>query len=254
MTEYMQRYFVDQKNWFKPHVNINGDDYHHIVNVMRMKPGDEVICNHPDGDAYQCSIDKISDRNIQLLILDKLKNQVELPVNVTLIQGLPKGDKLEWIVQKATELGVQTIIPLECKRSIVKWDHKKSLKKSQRLQRIAKEASEQSHRTLQPAIETPYSLKQLISADQLFDHKFVAYEETTRRVKTKKLNHYLEQIKPGESIGVVIGPEGGLTEPEIAQLVQSGFQPIRLGPRILRAETAPLYLMSALSYYFEETE
>ncbi|WP_440895890.1 16S rRNA (uracil(1498)-N(3))-methyltransferase [Amphibacillus sp. Q70] len=250
----MQRYFVEPNNWFEQHVKIDSDDYHHIVHVMRMKLGDEVICNHPSGEAYRCLIEEISNGNVQLLILDKLKNQVELPVNVTLIQGLPKGDKLEWVVQKTTELGVKRIIPLACDRSIVKWDDKKSVKKIQRLQKIAKEASEQAHRTVQPVIETPYSLKQLISADQSFDHKFVAYEETTRKAETQKISYYLEHIEPDQSIAIVIGPEGGLTETEIDQLYQSDFKPIRLGPRILRTETAPLYALSALSYYFEETE
>lgn len=249
----MQRYFVEEKNWSEQQVNIDDDDYHHIVNVMRMQPGDEVICNHPNGHAYQCSIEKIGDGNVQLLILNKLKDQVELPVNVTLIQGLPKGDKLEWIVQKATELGVSTIIPLESKRSIVKWDHKKSSKKIQRLQKIAKEAAEQSHRTIQPTIEFPQSLKQIISVSQSFDHKFVAYEETAREVKTRSIEHYLKEVQAGQSIGIVIGPEGGIAKEEIDQLYKSGFEPVRLGPRILRTETAPLYLLSVLSYFFEET-
>src|SRR5699024_3606618 len=174
----MQRYMVEQKNWSKQHLYINGDDYHHIVNVMRMERGDEVICNHPNRKAYQCAIEEIDDQRVRLVILKELEDQVELPVRVTLLQGLPKGDKLEWVVQKTTELGVETIIPLICERSIVKWDDKKKRKKVERLQKIAKEASEQSHQTAQPIVEAPVSIKQLTSQSPAFDHKFVAYEET----------------------------------------------------------------------------
>lgn len=250
----MQRYMVEQRNWSKQDLYIDGDDYHHIVNVMRMKPGDQVICNHPSGKAYQCTIEEIDDQHVRLVILKELTNQTELPVHVTLMQGLPKGDKLEWVVQKATELGAETIIPLACERSIVKWDDKKIPKKVERLQKIAKEASEQSHRTVQPTVDAPVSIKQLTSQSSSYDHKFVAYEETTRELKTNKLESYLAEIKPGASIGIVIGPEGGLTDSEIERLYQADYQPIRLGPRILRTETAPLYFMSVLSYLFEETE
>lgn len=250
----MQRYMVEQKNWSKQDLYIDGNDYHHIVNVMRMEPGDEVICNHPKGRAYLCAIDDMNDQNVRLTILQELEDQTELPVRVTLMQGLPKGDKLDWVVQKTTELGVATIIPLICERSIVKWDEKKQRKKVGRLIKIAKEASEQSHRSIQPTVENPVSIKQLLSSGRSFDHKFVAYEETTRKLKTNKLESYLNKIKPGQSIGIVIGPEGGLTEKEIEHLYQFDYHPVRLGPRILRTETAPLYLMSILSYLFEESD
>lgn len=248
----MQRYFVAEEQWDDQKLTIIGDDYHHIANVMRMKPDDHVICNHPNGVAYLCLIKKIDDQMIYLTKLESLDNQVELPINLTLAHGLPKGDKLEWIVQKATELGVHAVIPLNSARSIVKWDLKKQQKKVERLQKIAKEASEQSHRTIQPAVHLPHTMKQLLLSDQHFDHKFVAYEETTRTVKTKKLHTYLEKIKPGQSVVIAIGPEGGFTETEIEQFYKAGFQPIRLGPRILRTETAPLYFLSTLSYLLEE--
>ncbi len=250
----MQRYFVAEKQWDDQTLTIGGDDYHHIANVMRMKPDDHVICNHPDGVAYLCLINKIDEQMIHLTRLEALDNQVELPINLTLIHGLPKGDKLEWVVQKATELGVHSIIPLNSARSIVKWDLKKQQKKVERLQKIAKEASEQSHRTVQPIVHLPHTMKQLLSSDQIFDHKFVAYEETARTVKAEKLHTHLEQIKPGQSVVIAIGPEGGFTETEIEQFYEADFQPIRLGPRILRTETAPLYFLSALSYLLEEMD
>lgn len=249
----LQRYFVDREYWLDEQVVIKGDDYHHIVNVMRMKVGDEVICNHPDKEAYLCSIDRIDQQAIYLNKINHMTNQVELPVDITLIQGLPKGDKLEWIVQKSTELGVKKIIPLNTARSVVKWDAKKQAKKIERLKKIAKEASEQSHRTDQPIIESLMTIKQLSAQIEEFDHLFVAYEETTRQIKTDKLYTYLEDIKPGQSVAIVIGPEGGLTEKEIAQLYAAQFKAVRLGPRILRTETAPLYFLSVMSLLFEES-
>lgn len=249
----MQRYFVDQENWLDESVKIDGDDYHHIVNVMRMKSGDKVICNHQNGTGYLCSIDSITDQTVELQIIEKLEKQVELPIQVTLIQGLAKGDKLEWIVQKSTELGVDRLIPLQSKRAVVKWDQKKQAKKIERLQRIAKEAAEQSHRTSQPIVTQMHSVKQLISSEQSFDHKFVAYEEATRQMSTNRLNHYLEEIKPGQSVAIVIGPEGGFASSEVEFLMENNYLPIRLGARILRTETASLYFLSALSYLFEES-
>jgi len=250
----MQRYFVDQENWYENAIQIIGDDYHHIVNVMRMTKGTKIICNHPSGVGYLAEIETITDQEVRLQIIKKLSHQVEIPVNVTLIQGLAKGDKLDWIVQKATELGVNRVIPLNSQRSIVKWDEKRQKKKIERLEKIAKEAAEQSHRTIQPTIDNTHSLKKLVENEKDFDHKFVAYEETTREISVKDLNHYLERIEPGESVAIVIGPEGGLTKEEVELLYDKGYEPIRLGPRILRTETAPIYFLSALSYILEETK
>ena len=250
----MQRYFVNEAYWEENELTIVGDDYHHIANVMRMKPGDQIICNHPSGHAYLCLIDQIDDQQVYLSQLEHLNDQVELPIHITLIQGLPKGDKLEWIVQKSTELGVDSIIPFNSARSIVKWDGKKQRKKVERLQKIAKEAAEQSHRTTLPTVELPHSIKQLLTSMENFEHKFIAYEETTRTVSTKKLQTYFAQIKPGQSVAIAVGPEGGFTEKEMEQFYDANFQPIRLGPRILRTETAPIYFLYTLSYLLEESD
>ncbi|WP_017472620.1 16S rRNA (uracil(1498)-N(3))-methyltransferase [Amphibacillus jilinensis] len=249
----MQRYFIEGQNWKNDQIIISGDDAHHIVNVMRMTINDQVICNRSDGRVALCEIIEITDV-IKLSILEWLEQEVELPIKVTLVQGLPKGDKLDWIAQKATELGVHAIIPFQASRSIVKWDIKKREKKQQRLMKIVKEASEQAHRNQLPKVKELHDLKSLIQLSQHYDHKFVAYEETARQQITQKLNAFFKQILPGQSVIVIIGPEGGLTEHEIDTFYQNGFEPVRFGPRILRTETASLYMLSALSYYFEETE
>lgn len=249
----MQYYFVEKDQWQGEHVTITGDDYHHLVNVMRKKVDDQVICSHPDGKQAICQITAV-DEHVTLRIVDYLDAQTELPIDVTIVQGLPKGDKLDCIVQKATELGARSFVPFNAVRSIVKWDQKKEGKKLARLQKIVKEASEQSHRQILPEIHSVQTLMNIVELSQGYDHLFMAYEETARELQSNKLSHHFEKIQPGDRVLIVIGPEGGLDEKEVHALYEAQFQAIRLGPRILRTETAPLYLLSALSYYFEETE
>ncbi|SEO32152.1 16S rRNA (uracil1498-N3)-methyltransferase [Amphibacillus marinus] len=249
----MQYYFIDQENWSDQGVIISGDDVHHVVHVMRMTQGDRVVCNHPDGRSAICEIVSF-DKEVNLVIIDWLIELVELPVSVTVVQALPKGDKLDWIVQKATELGVNQIVPFQASRSVVKWDKKKHDKKIARLVKIAKEAAEQSHRSRLPVITDLHKLEQLVTLSKTYSHRFIAYEETTRAVKAKKLSQYFNKIKPADSVLIVIGPEGGLERAEVDLLLANQFEPVRFGPRILRTETAAMYALSSLSYYFEETE
>lgn len=249
----MQYYFVDKNQWQGDQVTITGDDYHHIVNVMRKKVDDHVICSHPEGKQAICQITAVDD-DVTLRIIDYLDATTELPIDVTIVQGLPKGDKLDWIVQKATELGARSFVPFNAVRSIVKWDKKKEGKKLDRLRKIVKEASEQSHRQILPEIHSVQTLANVVELSQGYDHLFMAYEETTRELASAKLSHRFKRIQPGDRVLIVIGPEGGLDEKEVRAFYEANFQAIRIGPRILRTETAPLYLLSALSYYFEETE
>lgn len=249
----MQYYFVDKEQWQDEQVTITGDDYHHMVHVMRKKKDDQVICSHPDGRQAICDIIAIDDQ-VTLRVVDFLDAETELPIDVTIVQGLPKGDKMDWIVQKATELGARSFVPFNALRSIVKWDKKKEGKKLDRLRKIVKEASEQSHRQILPEIYSVQTLANVVELSQGYDHLFMAYEETAREVASAKLSHHFKRIQPGNRVLIVIGPEGGLDEKEVRAFFDADFQAIRLGPRILRTETAPLYLLSALSYYFEETE
>lgn len=249
----MQYYFVDSDQWQDHVVTITGDDYHHIVNVMRKKVDDKVICSHPNGKQAICRIISLEE-SVKLEVMNYLDNSTELPIDVTIVQGLPKGDKLDWIVQKATELGARSFVPFNASRSIVKWDQKKQVKKIERLKKIIKEASEQSHRQILPEIDSVQTLANVVELSKGYDHLFMAYEETARELASRKLSHHFNKISTGDRVLVVIGPEGGLDEKEVRAFYDAGFQAIRLGPRIMRTETAPLYLLSALSYYFEETE
>ena len=246
----MQRYFLDQPFDAQQRAEINGDDYKHIVKVMRMTEGEELVVVH-DGAAFVAAIETISEDKVIVLRQRQLDKETELPVSVTIACGLPKGDKLDLITQKSTELGMSRLIPFAASRSIVKWDAKKGSKRIERLQKIAKEAAEQCHRNRIPEILSVQSVKQLITYTDSFDVKLFADEEDAKSNMPHKIADRLKNVYHGQSIVVVFGPEGGLAREEAALLQEADFLPVSLGPRILRTETAPLYVLSAMSYEFE---
>jgi len=246
----MQRYFTEEKIGDNGFVTIAGEDAHHMIQVMRMSPGDSVyvVSNH---ETYEMEIVDGSAKAVQLKATKKLEQSNEMPVRVSLVCGLPKGDKLELITQKGTELGMAALYPWKAKRSIVKWDDKKNEKKTSRLQKIAKEASEQSHRSVIPDIHHPITLQELVNISKSYDAKFVAYEEDAKKSKREKFADQLKKVYDKKSILIVFGPEGGLDTREIEQLKENDFETIALGPRILRTETAPLYALASISYEYE---
>lgn len=247
----MQRYFIPEENWNNEKASIV-EDAHHIIRVMRHKLGDEVICVHPDNRAAICVITAIEDNLVKVEIQSWLDEKKELPLEVTIAQGLPKGDKLELILQKGTELGASSFLPFQAGRSIVKWDKQKAVKKIERLEKIAKEASEQSHRTRIPAILQFKSFNEMLVCSKDYDLCIFAYEEEAKGERSKGLSEILKETTVHQKILACIGPEGGFTLEEAKALQDHGFLPVRLGPRILRTETAPLYLLSCISYHFEE--
>lgn len=244
----MQRYFSEN---VEDVFFIKEEDFHHITRVMRMKLGDELYCVNRQQQAARCLIEKITENQVIAKVVQWIDETTELPVSVSIVSGLPKGDKLEWIIQKGTELGASKFIPFIAARSVVKWDEKKSDKKLVRWNKIAKEAAEQSHRNKAPEVMEPVKIKELIEFGMNYDLKLVAYEEEAKAGESSVLASCLKQLKPGKSVMAVFGPEGGLTEAEVSALKENGFQTCGLGPRILRTETAPLYLLSAVSYHYE---
>jgi 16S rRNA (uracil1498-N3)-methyltransferase len=247
---FLQRYFANETNQ-NSQLIISGDDYHHIVRVMRMSEGDKLICVNSQGKSSVCTIAEITDKNISCNIVEWIDESSELPIRVTIASGLPKGDKLEWIIQKGTELGANQFVPFTAARSIVKWDSKKADKKVERWQKIAKEAAEQSHRNKVPTVHSPLTLSALIEMSHLYDCKLIAYEEESRKGEKSILAQTLQNLQESQTLLVVFGPEGGLDSREIQLLQQNGFISCGLGPRILRTETAPLALLAAVSYHFE---
>ena len=245
----MQRYFINE-SFDNELAIIVGDDAHHITKVMRMRAGDEIIVVH-NGEATICEIANLTEEGVHVKKTTRTLRSPELPIHVTIACGLPKGDKLDLIVQKSTELGMYSFIPFEAERSIVKWDYKKGKKKQERLQKIAKEAAEHSHRTHIPTIEEPISFKKLLQEVENYDVVFLADEEDAKQEVRTRFAEQLKKVYDYKSMLVIFGPEGGIAREEAQALQQLGCQCISLGPRILRAETAPFYVLSAISYEFE---
>lgn len=245
----MQRYFIEGKLPENRIAAITGDDAKHIAKVMRQTAGDELIAVM-EGRAYLATI-RSTDFDIEVELGETLETQVELPKKVTIACGLPKGDKLDLITQKATELGMYALLPFSAERSIVKWDDSKSEKKIGRLQKIAKEAAEQSHRTYIPEVYSIHSFKQLLSRTGSYDAVIVAYEEEARQGGRTRFAEILKSLYDKDSVLIVFGPEGGIADAEVAALKSAGAVFTSLGPRILRTETAPLYALAAISYEFE---
>lgn len=245
----MQRYFINGQLPENRKVTIFGDDAKHIAKVMRQTSGDELVAVI-EGQAYRAEI-LTTEFDVEVEIGDKLDGLVELPKKITIACGLPKGDKLDLITQKATELGMHALVPFSAERSIVKWDEAKGHKKIGRLQKIAKEAAEQSHRTHVPEVHNVHSFKQLITHAKLYDAVVVAYEEEARQEDRTRFAEILKSLYDKDSVLIVFGPEGGISETEVTALKNLGALFTSLGPRILRTETAPLYALAAISYEFE---
>ncbi|AIC94049.1 16S rRNA (uracil(1498)-N(3))-methyltransferase [Shouchella lehensis] len=247
----MQRYFIANKQMSETQVTVTGEDAAHIRKVMRMAVGDAIICVNETGRAVVATITALSEDRVSGDILSEETKQTDLPVYVTLAQGLPKGDKFEYIIQKATELGVHAIIPFIAERSIVKWDEKKMQKKLVRFEKIAKEAAEQSHRSSVPTILSPLNRQSLVTNLHTYDLCLVCDEDEAKKGGKSVLKEQLEKVASGMRVLIIVGPEGGMARQEVDQLTQAGAIPCSLGPRILRTETASLYMLAALSYQVE---
>ncbi len=244
----MYQFFVPSENIQGNRIYITGDDVNHIKNVLRMKPGDEIsVSNGEDGKEYRCGIEQMGEEIVCSLRFIK-EDGVELPCKITLFQGLPKADKMEWIVQKAVELGAYEIVPVSMHRCVVKLDEKKQKTKIARWQGIAEAAAKQSKRSIIPQITPVMTMKQALAYAEEMDMLLVPYELAEDMDKTREV---FEQIRPGQKIGFFIGPEGGFEEEEIKETMEKGAKPITLGKRILRTETAGMTVLSILMYHLE---
>ncbi|WP_432776722.1 16S rRNA (uracil(1498)-N(3))-methyltransferase [Brevibacillus gelatini] len=243
----MQRYFVEPHLFHEHELTIIGDDVHHIVNVMRARIGDEILVSDGAGRTARARLVSFSAKEVQAEVIEMLQEERELPIRVTIGQGMPKGEKMEWILQKGTELGAYSFFPFSSERTIVKLDAKKEAKKLERWRKIVKEAAEQSHRAVLPELLAPVSFREALAAGEAYTHVAIAYEKEG----STTIHEVLEQMAAGDSLLVLIGPEGGFSPEEVAQAENKGFLPVSLGPRILRTETASQYVLAAASYQFE---
>lgn len=247
----MYQFFAepDQINVNDKRVIISGADVNHIRNVLRMKAGEEIsVCNGQDGREYRCGIVSFEeDRVICELRFIKEEN-AELPVKVYLFQGLPKADKMELIIQKAVELGVYRIIPVSAKRCVVKLDDGKAAAKVRRWQGIAEAAAKQSRRGVIPEVSEVMSFRQAVEQAAAMDVRLIPYELASGMEKTREL---ISGLEAGQSVAIFIGPEGGFEEQEIQLAADNGIQPVTLGRRILRTETAGMTVLAWIGYVLE---
>jgi len=244
----MQRYFLENTEIINGYVEIKGGDFHHIKNVMRMEKEDEVyLCIA--SSTYLASLDRFNSDSVIFKIIEKQEKSSEMPYEVTIAQGLVRREKKEEVIRRITELGAYLYIPVAMERSIVKI---KGEEKLERQKTIIKEASEQSHRDKKMEITEPISFKEFLKLKKDYDLCLYAYEESGRS-NNYNLKKYLKDFKKEEKKRIIalVGPEGGFSPNEVKLLDEAGFKAVGLGPRILRTETAPLYLMSAISYELE---
>lgn len=245
----MQRYFVEPHHFVGHEVTIVEDDVHHIVNVMRAKEGEEILVSDGAGVSARARLVSFSAKEVKAQVIEFLAEQSELPIRVTIGQGLPKGEKMEWILQKGTELGAYSFLPFSSERTIVKLDAKKEAKKLERWRKIVKEAAEQSHRAVLPQLLAPVSFREALQAGEAqgYTKCAIAYEKEGGTT----MHQVLENMAEGDTLLVLIGPEGGFSAEEVALAETKGFLSVSLGPRILRTETASQYVLGCASYQFE---
>lgn len=232
-------------------VFITGSDVNHIKNVLRMKAGEEInVSNGEDGREYRCAILEMTEDTVTCELRFIKEDGNELPSRVVLFQGLPKADKLELIIQKCVELGVTEIVPVSMKRCVMKLDEKKSASKIARWQAIAEAAAKQSKRGIIPTVAGACTFGEALKKAQKLDVLLLPYElaDADSMEKTRDI---FEKLKPGESIGIFIGPEGGFDDSEVSKATEAGAQTITLGKRILRTETAGLTVASWIMFFLD---
>ncbi|MEI3192834.1 MAG: RsmE family RNA methyltransferase, partial [Lachnospiraceae bacterium] len=219
-------------------------------NVLRMNPGEEVnVTAAPKGGKIYVSLPPSGEDTVELNIMWAQEKGMELPSKIYLFQGLPKSDKMELIIQKAVELGVYEIIPMATARAVVKLDQKKAAAKVKRWQAISESAAKQSKRLLIPEVKEPVKFSEALKLASDLDVRLIPYELAEGMDGTRRI---IQSVKPGQSVAVFIGPEGGFEEAEVELAKEAGFQAITLGRRILRTETAGMTVLSILMYQLEE--
>lgn len=244
----MYHFFVEEEQVNGENAYISGSDVNHIVNVLRMKIGEELLISVKGDWDYLCKIEEIENYRVNLKLLESME-QRELPIKLTLLQGIPKSDKLEMIIQKAIELGVSEIIPVKTNRVVVRIDEKKTQAKVNRWNAIAESAAKQSKRSIIPKVLKPQTLDNALEIVKDYGVKLLPYENADGIKKTKDI---LNSLDGKNNIAVFIGPEGGFEEAEVKKSTDSGFEVITLGKRILRTETAGLALLSNIMIRLEE--
>ena len=245
----MHRFFVEPWQIPQGYVEICGRDVNHIRNVLRMTPGDRLSVSDESGTIRICEVESLEPDRVVAAVREGMPLDGELSAPRVLDQGLPKGDKMELIVQKAVELGAARIVPVAMKRSVVKLDRKKAETKRERWQKVAESAAKQSGRSVVPQVGPVMTFAEALRDAETLDFRLVPYERADGMEAAREA---LGQIQKGRSVGVFIGPEGGFDDSEILAAGQAGAKLISLGRRILRTETAGLCILSVLMFRLED--
>ena len=244
----MNRFFVPPEQIRDGIVTITGGDVNHLKNVLRLKKGGEVLVNDGSDRVYRCAVDEYGRDEARLTVLSSETVDRELPSRVVLFQGLPKGDKFDAILQKSVELGVYSVVPVEMKRCVAKWDKTRESGKLKRYRAISESAAKQSGRNFVPEVAEAMTLEDAVAYANGLDVLLVPYENEESVAET---NAALDALRPDQSVGVFIGPEGGFEPEEIEKLKAAGAKTVTLGKRILRTETAGPAVLAMLVYLLE---
>lgn len=241
----MYKFFIENNQIDNNQIIISGNDKNHIANVLRMKKDEKILITNKDtSETYECKIISINKNDVVCSIIKKDESIKESNVKIDLYQGIPKSDKMEYIIQKSVELGVNRIFPVNMKNCIAKI--KDEDKKNNRWQKISEAAAKQCKRNIIPSIERSVNMDFLYENIKNYDLVIVAYEnEENKTIKDVLKN------KDVKKIAIIVGPEGGLSEEEVLNLINNGAKVASLGKRILRTETAPIAILSMIIYEYD---
>ena len=245
----MHRFFVEHEQVNGNRVSITGSDAHHIKDVLRLGIGDEITVCTGDEWEYVCEISQTLKDEVLATVIDASKPGKELPSKVTIYQCMPKKDKMELVIQKAVELGAYEIVPVDSLRCVMQLDKKKEAARIERWNTIAAAAAKQSKRMFEPRVREVLKFKDALDDAKNADVKLIPYEKAEGMELTREL---LGGVLPGQSVAVFIGPEGGFAQEEIEAAKNAGFTAISLGKRILRTETAGMWVLSVLGYLLDD--
>lgn len=240
----MHRFYLEEEFEVGQSISLKEDDTNHIKNVLRMKSGDHIVICNGQGKDYYCIIEEVSGKKVISTVLSCNESGTELKSKVVLFQGIPKQNKMDLIIQKAVELGVHEIVPVITNRVIVNLkDSKKEDKKIARWQSVAESAAKQSRRGVIPLVKPVMKFNDAIAYAKELELLVIPYEKSEGIGQTKEI---LNKVNLHKSVGVFIGPEGGFEEGEIKTAVEHNINPITLGKRILRTETASIVVLAMI--------
>jgi 16S rRNA (uracil1498-N3)-methyltransferase len=245
----MARFYVPQPRIEKGMMRVEGSEVRHIRRVLRLKTGDEVVVFNGSAKEYQGTIVKEGPSSVVIMIQNIYSSQRESHLEITLAQSLLKGDKMDYLIQKATELGIKEIVPFFSSRSVPSLEKSRKVTRHHRWERVAVEASKQCGRGVVPKIEPLQDYSEMLKTASPDSLRLILWEREGKRLKEA-----LEGSKEKKKIFFIIGPEGGLSQEEVEHAKRNGFTPVTLGRRILRSETASLCLLSILQYEWGDME